>query len=356
MAQAVAMALKCPLDDVIVGTNSTATVPNGGCTGGSGTSESVVGAALNACKELNATLNTARADAAAAAGGAAGAAGDEMSMADAAAAAASAGLGLSATGWFNESTAAPNGSFDYATQGVGFAEVEIDCLTGELQVDLSVDVYERVSAPMQALEILIFCCFGGCCCAYRKKQFLLVVPIVKLVQHSQPLKRSCFILFFYSLLLSFQILRMDIHMDLGSSLNPALDIGQLEGGLVMALGCFLTEEMLWSSDAPHAGSQVQVNLGTWNYKPMSAFDIPQILNVSLLPGTPNPSPAAVLSSKAQAEPAMALAAAAVLAVKAACVAGRESLHGDQLYLNLDLPLTVERVQQACRADHALRLS
>ena len=75
-----AMALKCPLDDVIVGTNSTATVPNGGCTGGSGTSESVVGAALNACKELNATLNTARADAAAAAGGAAGAAGDEMSM------------------------------------------------------------------------------------------------------------------------------------------------------------------------------------------------------------------------------------------------------------------------------------
>jgi len=139
VAQAVAMALNCPLDDVIVGTNSTATVPNGGCTGGSGTSESVVGAALNACKELNATLDLARANhaavtATAGAGTGAGAGYATMSMADAAAAAASAGMGLSATGWFNEGPAAPDGSFDYATQGVGFAEVEIDCLTGELQV------------------------------------------------------------------------------------------------------------------------------------------------------------------------------------------------------------------------------
>ena len=50
VAQAVAFALGCALEDVVVASNSTATIPNGGCTGGSGTSESVVAAALLACR------------------------------------------------------------------------------------------------------------------------------------------------------------------------------------------------------------------------------------------------------------------------------------------------------------------
>lgn len=103
-----------------------------------------------------------------------------------------------------------------------------------------------------------------------------------------------------------QILRTDLHMDLGSSLNPAIDIGQVrhsserlrkvirltsgvlsfcqvEGGLIMALGYLFTEEVLYGAkDDPsarprkHCADQIQVNLGTWNYKPPSAFDIPQV--------------------------------------------------------------------------------
>lgn len=40
-----------------------------------------------------------------------------------------------------------------------------------------------------------------------------------------------------------QVLRSDILLDCGDSLNPAVDIGQAEGGYVMGLGNFLTEEV-----------------------------------------------------------------------------------------------------------------
>lgn len=47
---------------------------------------------------------------------------------------------------------------------------------------------------------------------------------------------------------------------------------------------------------------------------------------------------------------MALASAVVLAIKAAIAAARADLHGATDYLQLDLPLTVERIQQACAVD------
>merc|ERR1719443_2001634 len=61
--------------------------------------------------------------------------------------------------------------------------------------------------------------------------------------------------------------RVDILMDLGNQLNAAVDIGQVQGGFVMALGYLLTEECKWDS----AGKQM--HLGTWEYKIPSAYDI-----------------------------------------------------------------------------------
>ena len=160
-----------------------------------------------------------------------------------------------------------------------------------------------------------------------------------------------------------QVRRTDLHMDLGNSLNPAIDIGQIEGGFIMALGYMLCEEVLYLPSAEnsfpslsedrnqrHAKGQGQINLGTWNYKPPSGYDIPEVLNVTLLSGHPNPSPAAVLSSKACAEPPMALACAIVLAAKECIYDARKSLHGLTDHIQLDLPLTVQRIQEACRAD------
>lgn len=79
-------------------------------------------------------------------------------------------------------------------------------------------------------------------------------------------------------------------MDLGESLNPAIDIGQIEGGFVQGLGLFTLEEPLYS---PTSGQII--TRGPSNYKIPSADDIPQIFNVSLLRGCPNPH--AVYSSK-----------------------------------------------------------
>jgi xanthine dehydrogenase/oxidase len=103
VVQAVAMTLGISMDSVVVGDTSTSVVPNGGCTGGSGTSEATVGAAINACENLLAIV--APYDQ-----------GDGFVAA--AQRAASAGNGLTATGWFNEPSAG-DGNFDYASQVYG---------------------------------------------------------------------------------------------------------------------------------------------------------------------------------------------------------------------------------------------
>jgi xanthine dehydrogenase/oxidase len=72
-------------------------------------------------------------------------------------------------------------------------------------------------------------------------------------------------------------LRADIKMDVGRSINPAIDYGQIEGAFVQGQGLFTTEEMLWS----RAGGGI-VTKGPGNYKIPGFRDVPQVLNVSLL--------------------------------------------------------------------------
>jgi xanthine dehydrogenase/oxidase len=93
-----------------------------------------------------------------------------------------------------------------------------------------------------------------------------------------------------------QILRTDLHVDLGTSLNPAVDIGQVEGSFVQGLGYFFTEELLYLERGE------QYNVGSFRYKIPSAYDIPIEFNTKLLDGVPNPS--GVLSSKLSGEPGM----------------------------------------------------
>lgn len=131
--------------------------------------------------------------------------------------------------------------------------------------------------------------------------------------------------------------RVDILMDLGNQLNAAVDIGQIEGGFIMALGYLLTEELKVNKDGK------LLNLGTWNYKIPTAYDIPVQMNVSLLKDTPNPN--GVKSSKAVAEPAMHLISSPYMAVKNAIYAAREDLGSDEWFM-LNLPLSPETVQQA----------
>jgi len=135
-----------------------------------------------------------------------------------------------------------------------------------------------------------------------------------------------------------QVLQTDIVYDCGQSLNPAIDIGQVEGGFIMALGWLLTEETLDWKDGR------RLTAGTWDYHVPLAQDIPIKFNVTFIPNSKNPP--GVLSSKAVGEPPMALASSALLAVKSAIYSARMELANFEEF-DIVAPATICKVQQYC---------
>lgn len=136
-----------------------------------------------------------------------------------------------------------------------------------------------------------------------------------------------------------QVIRTDIVMDLGSSINPAIDIGQIEGGFMQGYGLFTLEEMVYSPTG------TVYSRGPGMYKIPGFADIPGEFNVSLLTGAPNPR--AVYSSKAVGEPPLFLASSAFFAIRDAISAARkEQKLGDDF--NLVSPATASRIRLACQ--------
>ena len=132
--------------------------------------------------------------------------------------------------------------FNYFTQGVGCAEVEIDCLTGDHKV-----------------------------------------------------------------------IRADVLMDLGKSINPAIDIGQIEGAFVQGMGWLTIEELVWGTKAHSWIKEGQLfTRGPGTYKIPSFNDIPQDFRVHL---SDTNNRFAVHSSKAVGEPPFFLAASVFFAIK-----------------------------------------
>jgi len=153
-----------------------------------------------------------------------------------------------------------------------------------------------------------------------------------------------------------QLLRSDVLMDCGRSLNPTLDAGQLQGGFVMGLGYFLSEEFIWDegSKSAYEGTVVGRNLtnGTWEYKPPFSQDIPLDFNIKLEPNHPNPF--GIFGSKCSGEPSVSLASSAVFAAQHALAALRQQSGGAAAAQGgeLDAPCTVERLFLAGAVDPA----
>uniref|UniRef100_A0A182JF08 Xanthine dehydrogenase n=1 Tax=Anopheles atroparvus TaxID=41427 RepID=A0A182JF08_ANOAO len=143
-----------------------------------------------------------------------------------------------------------------------------------------------------------------------------------------------------------QALRTDIVMDVGSSINPAIDIGQIEGGFMQGYGMFMLEEMIYSP----TGEVYSRGPGT--YKLPGFGNIAGELNVSLLTGAPNPR--AVFSSKAIGEPPLFLAASLYFATKAAIVAARLE-EGVEGYFNLVAPASAARIRMLCTDGNTKRV-
>lgn len=135
-----------------------------------------------------------------------------------------------------------------------------------------------------------------------------------------------------------QVIRTDIVMDVGSSLNPAIDIGQIEGGFMQGYGYYTLEELVYSPDG------TLYSRGPGMYKIPGFSDIPGEFNVSLLTGAPNPR--AVYSSKAIGEPPVFLASSVFFAIKEAIGAARAERKLDPNFY-LQSPATSERIRLAC---------
>ncbi len=117
-----------------------------------------------------------------------------------------------------------------------------------------------------------------------------------------------------------RLLRVDILHDVGRSLNPAVDLGQIEGGFLQGMGWLTSEELCWNGAGQlttHAPS---------TYKIPAAGDWPAVANVRLLENAPNVEDT-IHRSKAVGEPPLMLAMAVFFALRdavAACGSGSVS--------------------------------
>ncbi|WP_413207144.1 xanthine dehydrogenase molybdopterin binding subunit [Rhodospirillum sp. A1_3_36] len=131
-------------------------------------------------------------------------------------------------------------------------------------------------------------------------------------------------------------LRVDILHDVGASLNPAVDKGQIEGGFIQGMGWLTMEELVWDGEGrlrTHAPS---------TYKIPTARDVPAVFTVDLLADAPNEE-ATVFRSKAVGEPPLVLALSVWLALRDAVA----SLAPAGWEPTLAAPATPEKILMAC---------
>lgn len=258
VAQAVASALGVDMSLIRVERTSTTTVVNGGVTGGSGTSEVTVQAALNACDTFNkriAPFRTGRTRMTSA---------EWVDMIHSL----PGDISLNTEGWYSPQENPNKDFFQYFVYAAAVTEVELNVLSGEVHV-----------------------------------------------------------------------LNSELVYDCGRSLNPAVDIGQIEGALIQGIGYFFHEKVFYEE-----GSGVLRTAGTWEYKPPMAQDIPSTLNVTLIANAYNKN--GIVGSKAVAEPPYVVSNSAYFALKMAISSARTDA-GVPGYFNLPVPCTVDDRQVAC---------
>ena len=132
----------------------------------------------------------------------------------------------------------------------------------------------------------------------------------------------------------YTVRQVDILHDVGLSINPAIDLGQVEGGFVQGAGWLTTEELQWNDQGQ------LLTTGPATYKIPSIGDMPERFNVTLYESANTEK--TVFRSKAVGEPPFPLAASIWLALRDACA----SLNSAAYAPPLDPPATPEKVLKA----------
>ncbi|WP_148861303.1 xanthine dehydrogenase molybdopterin binding subunit [Marinobacter fonticola] len=136
----------------------------------------------------------------------------------------------------------------------------------------------------------------------------------------------------------YRVMRTDILHDVGQSLNPAIDIGQIEGGFIQGMGWLTMEELVYSDQGQ------LMTTGPATYKIPAVSDAPPDFRVSLLAHSPNRE-ATVFRSKAVGEPPLMLGISVWSALRDAVASLADYAYSPPL----DTPATPERVLGAVTA-------
>ncbi len=133
-----------------------------------------------------------------------------------------------------------------------------------------------------------------------------------------------------------QLLRTDILQDVGTSINPAIDKGQIEGGFIQGAGWLTHEELCWDDKGRLTTD------GPATYKIPAISDMPHEFYVELLKDSPNEE-ATIFHSKAVGEPPLMLAMSVFAAIRDAIA----SLANYSVCPVLNAPATPEEVLRVC---------
>ncbi len=135
-----------------------------------------------------------------------------------------------------------------------------------------------------------------------------------------------------------RLLRTDILHDVGNSINPAIDIGQIEGAYIQGVGWLTHEELKWDDK----GRLLTDSPAT--YKIPAVSDMPAEFNVALFDNAPNEVDT-VFNSKAVGEPPLMLAISAFAAIRDAIASTRNY----KVFPPLNAPATPEEILRVCDA-------
>lgn len=161
---------------------------------------------------------------------------------------------------------------------------------------------------------------------------------------------------------SWTCLRADVKMDVGRSINPSIDYGQIQGAFVQGMGLFTMEESLWLRNGLQAGALFTRGPGA--YKIPGFRDVPQVFNVTLLKGVEWADLRTIQRSRGVGEPPLFMGSAVFFAIREALKAARAQygvkaktiadgdvadIEGaaDDGLLRLESPATAERIRLSC---------